>query len=153
MTRLNLLLLATLGSIALLGGAYAFQHLGGLPPCKMCLWQRWPHAAAIAIGIFGLATRKRELAWIGMLAALTTSGIGFYHAGVEQLWWEGPTTCTSQSISGLSTDDLLEQIMNAPVVRCDEIAWDFLGLSMAAWNAIVSLALAVVWFTAAKSSQ
>jgi disulfide bond formation protein DsbB len=152
MTRINLFLLATLGSIALLGGAYAFQHLGGLHPCKMCLWQRWPHAIAIAIGIIGLATRKRELAWAGMLAALATSGIGFYHAGVEQFWWEGPTTCTSQSITGLSTEDLLNQILNAPVVRCDEIAWSLLGLSMAAWNAILSFALAVIWFKVAKSS-
>jgi len=149
MTRNTLILLATLGSIALLGGAFAFQHLGGMPPCKMCLWQRWPHAAAIAIGIFGLATGRRELAFAGMLAALTTAGIGVYHAGVEQMWWQGPTTCTSGPISGLSTEDLLSQIMNAPVVRCDEIAWSLFGISMAAWNAILSFILAGFWLKAA----
>ena len=151
MTRNTLILIATFGSIALLGGAYAFQHIGGMPPCAMCLWQRWPHAAAIAIGIIGLATGRRELAILGMLAALTTAGIGIYHAGVEQMWWEGPTTCTSSSITGLSTEDLLAQIMEAPVVRCDEIAWSLFGISMAAWNAILSFILAGVWFKAIKT--
>jgi len=150
MTRNTLILFATLGSIALLGGAFAFQHFGGMSPCKMCLWQRWPHAAAITIGIVTLATGRRELAILGMLAALTTAGIGVYHAGVEQMWWQGPTTCTSGSISGLSTDDLLAQIMSAPVVRCDEIAWSMFGISMAAWNAILSFILAGIWFKAAK---
>ncbi len=149
MTYKNLILLATLGSVALLGGAYAFQHLGGMPPCKMCLWQRWPHAAAIAIGVLGLLSGRRELAVLGMLAALTTAGIGVYHAGVEQMWWQGPTTCTSGPIDGLSTDDLLNQIMNAPIVRCDEIAWSMFGISMAAWNAILSFILAGIWLKAA----
>lgn len=151
MTRNTYILVATLGSIALLGGAFAFQHFGGMAPCKMCLWQRWPHAAAIAIGIIGLATGRRELAILGMLAALTTAGIGVYHAGVEQMWWEGPTTCTSGSITGLSTEDLLAQIMQAPVVRCDEISWSLFGISMAAWNAILSFILAGIWFKAIKT--
>jgi disulfide bond formation protein DsbB len=151
MTRNNLILLATLGSVALLGGAFAFQYLGGMPPCKMCLWQRWPHAAAIAIGILGFATGRRELAFLGFLAALTTAGIGVYHAGVEQMWWQGPTTCTSGPISGLSANDLLNQIMNAPVVRCDEIAWSLFGISMAAWNAILSFILAGIWLKAATT--
>jgi disulfide bond formation protein DsbB len=151
MTRNTLVLIATFGSIALLGGAFAFQHIGGMPPCAMCLWQRWPHAAAITIGIIGLATGRRELAILGMLAALTTAGIGVYHAGVEQMWWEGPTTCTSGSITGISTEDLLAQIMEAPVVRCDEIAWSMFGISMAAWNAILSFILAGIWFKAIKT--
>lgn len=148
MTHKNLVLLATLGSVALLGGAFAFQHFGGLPPCKMCLWQRWPHAAAIAIGILVLLSGRRELIVLGMFAALTTAGIGLYHAGVEQMWWQGPTTCTSGPIDGLSPEELLNQILAAPVVRCDEIAWSLLGLSMAAWNAVLSFIFAGFWFTA-----
>jgi disulfide bond formation protein DsbB len=85
---------------------------------------------------------------LGMFAALTTAGIGVYHAGVEQMWWQGPTTCTSQSIGGLSTEDLLNQIMEAPVVRCDEIAWSLFGLSMAAWNAVLSFIFAGFWLGA-----
>ncbi|HSG54884.1 MAG TPA: disulfide bond formation protein B, partial [Paracoccaceae bacterium] len=135
---------------ALLLGAFGFQHLGGLAPCKLCLWQRWPHAVAIAIGLVVLFSNRFALAWLGALAALTTSAIGAYHVGVEQGWWEGPTTCTSSGVGGLSADQLLDQIMSAPLVRCDDIAWQMLGISMAGWNAILSLALMCVWISAAR---
>ncbi|ETX26658.1 disulfide bond formation protein B [Roseivivax isoporae] len=148
MTARTLILMAAGGSAALLLGAFAFQHLGGLPPCALCLWQRWPHAAAALIGAVALAVPAAWLALPGALAALTTAGIGAYHAGVEQGWWEGPTTCTSGSIGGLSTDELLDQIMAAPLVRCDDIAWQLAGISMAGWNAILSLVLAALWIAA-----
>ncbi len=148
MTTHRLIALATLGSIALLGGAYAFQHLGGLHPCKMCLWQRWPHVAAIAIGLIAMATGQHKLAWLGFIAAMATAGIGLYHTGVEQLWWEGPNSCTSGSTVGMDVDDLLDKIMNAPLVRCDEIAWSLWGLSMAAWNAVLSSLCALFWLIA-----
>lgn len=148
MTARTLILMAAGGSAALLLGAFAFQHLGGLPPCALCLWQRWPHAAAALIGAVALAVPAAWLALAGALAALTTAGIGAYHAGVEQGWWEGPTTCTSGSIGGLSTDELLDQIMAAPLVRCDDIAWQLAGISMAGWNAILSLVLAALWIAA-----
>ncbi|MDA8747301.1 disulfide bond formation protein B [Litoreibacter sp.] len=151
MTHQRLILIATAGSIALLGGAFLFQ-LAGYPPCKMCLWQRWPHAAAIFIGALCLALKTRMLAWLGAIAATITAAVGFFHAGVEQRWWEGPTTCTSGSTKGLSVDELLESILNAPLVRCDEIAWQLAGLSMAGWNAILSLILALIWVTAASKS-
>lgn len=151
LNRPTLTLIATLGSAALLGGAFAFQYIGGLAPCQLCLWQRWPHAAAILIGIIALATGWRGLAWLGALAALATAGIGIFHVGVEQHWWEGLATCTAGSISGISASDLLNPTVDvAPVVRCDEIAWQMLGVSMAGWNALVSLALAVVWVKAAR---
>ncbi len=153
LNRTTLTLIATLGSAALLGGAFAFQYIGGLAPCQLCLWQRWPHAAAILIGIIALATGWRGLAWIGALAALATAGIGIFHVGVEQQWWEGLATCTAGSISGISASDLLNTTVDiAPVVRCDEIAWQMLGISMAGWNALVSLALAVVWVKAARTT-
>ncbi|MGR3271920.1 disulfide bond formation protein B [Thalassococcus profundi] len=150
MTRNTLILIATLGSAALMLGALGFQYLGELPPCKLCYWQRYPHVAAIVIGVAALVTGLRFLPWLGALAALSTAGVGAYHVGVEQGWWEGPTTCTSGAIDGLSTDALLDQIMGAPLIRCDEIAWQMLGLSMAGWNAVLSLALAVVWVLAAR---
>lgn len=154
LNRATLTQIATLGSAALLGGAFAFQYIGGLAPCQLCLWQRWPHAAAILIGVVALATGWRGLAWLGALAALTTAGIGLYHVGVEQHWWEGLATCTAGSISGLSTADLLDPSLDvAPVVRCDEIAWAMLGISMAGWNALISLGLAVVWSGAARRSE
>ena len=150
MTRNRLVLLAAGGSAAMLLAAWGFQYLGGMAPCKLCIWQRYPHGAAVLIGAVTLATGWRILPWAGALAALTTAGIGLYHAGVEQGWWEGPTTCTSGPIGGLSAEQLMAQIMEAPLVRCDEIPWDLFGISMAGWNGLISLALALVWLLAAS---
>ena len=154
LTRPTLILLATLGSVALLGGAFAFQYVGGMAPCQLCLWQRWPHAAAILIGVVALTTGWRGLAWLGVIAALVTAGIGIFHVGVEQKWWEGLASCTAGSIEGISTADLLDPSKDvAAVVRCDAIAWQMLGISMAGWNAILSLVLAGIWVKAARTAQ
>ena len=88
---------------------------------------------------------------IGALSALSTSALGVFHTGVERGWWEGPSTCTSSGSNGLSTEELFEQIMTAPLVRCDEVAWQMLGLSMASWNALIALGLALVWLRAARA--
>ncbi|MEO0371268.1 MAG: disulfide bond formation protein B [Pseudomonadota bacterium] len=148
MTRQALTSLAAFGSAALLGGAFLFQALG-YAPCPMCLWQRYPHAIAIGIGALAFFLPGRMLPLLGAAAALVTSGIGVFHTGVERGWWEGPSTCSSQPIGGLSSEDLLDQIMNAPLVRCDEVAWALGGLSMASWNAILSFGLAMIWILAA----
>ena len=150
MTRKNLVVIAMLGSALLLLGAFAFQHIGGLAPCKMCIWQRWPHGAAIVIGLTALALPVALLLLAGALAAALTGAIGVYHMGVERGWWKGPDTCTSGNISNLSSDDLLNQIMSAPLVRCDDVAWQMLGLSMAGWNAVISFGLAVIWLMALR---
>ena len=131
-------------------GALAFQHIGGLAPCTMCIWQRYPHVIAIGIGLVALLLPGRILPLLGMLAALTTAGIGVYHTGVERGWWEGPGTCTSGDIGALTPDELFEQIMTAPLVRCDEVPWEMFGLSMASWNAVASLCLAALWLMAAR---
>ncbi len=150
LTRKTLTWLALLGSAGLLAGAFAFQYIGGLAPCQLCLWQRWPHAAAVLIGIVALATGWRWLLWLGALAALTTAGIGVFHVGVEQGWWEGLATCTAGSITGISTADLLNPAADvAQPVRCDAIAWEMFGISMAGWNVIVSVLLAGLWLVAA----
>lgn len=146
-----LVLLAGLGSVAVLGGAFAFQYIGGLAPCTLCLWQRWPHAAAVVImGVALLWRPARGLALLGALAALTTAGIGAFHVGVEQGWWEGLTSCSGGSISGISMNDLLDP--NAAVaapVRCDAVAWSMFGISMAGWNVLASLGFAGLWLLAA----
>ncbi|WP_300057974.1 disulfide bond formation protein B [uncultured Roseobacter sp.] len=150
MTRIAVILAATFGSAALLLGAYAFQHLGGLAPCKLCIWQRYPHVIAIGVGLIALQIRHRGLAVIGALAALATAGIGVYHVGVEQGWWEGPTSCSAGSIGGMNADELLDQILAAPLVQCDQIAWELLGISMAGWNALLSFGLAGLWLMALR---
>lgn len=143
-------LLAAGGSAALLMGAFGFQYLGGLLPCTLCLWQRWPHAAALVLGALALALPYQRV-WpiLGALAALTSAGIALFHVGVEQLWWQGLATCTVDALAGVSVDDLLslDSTAGAPV-RCDAIAWQFMGLSMAGWNGVISLGLAALWLRA-----
>ena len=143
-------LLLTLASVAMLISAWTFQYFG-YPPCKMCYWQRYPHMAAVAIGALAYALGQRLLAWLGAAAMLVTSGIGVYHSGVERKLWEGPSSCTSSGIGGLSSEELFDQIMNAPLVRCDEIPWQIFGLTMANLNAIFSLVFAILWIRVSLS--
>jgi disulfide bond formation protein DsbB len=136
-------LIALLLPLALLGGALGSQYLGGLHPCEMCYWQRWPHATAIVLAALSF-TGSAESSWsrilvlLAALAIAVSGSIGVYHAGVEAKIFEGFTQCTAVG-RGLSTADLLKEISHAPVVRCDEVQWRFLGISMAGWNAILSL--------------
>lgn len=150
LTRKHLAALAGLGSAFLLGGAFLFQAIG-YAPCQMCLWQRYPHAIAAVLGGLAFFLPRKALTVMGASAALATAGLGLFHVGVEQGWWDGPTTCSGGDIGTLSTDDLMNQIMNAPLVRCDEIAWSLAGISMAGWNALGSLALALIWIMAYRS--
>jgi disulfide bond formation protein DsbB len=122
---------------SLLLGALAFQFIGGLPPCEMCHWQRWAHLAVLGAG--ALALFAPSLLPLPLLAMAVSAGLGAYHAGVEQRWWDGPG-CAAAFRPG---EDLLGSIIASPLVRCDQIPWSFLGLSMAGWNAAISF-LAVV---------
>ena len=136
-------LIALLLPLALLGGALGSQYLGGLHPCEMCYWQRWPHGAAIVLAALAFtapaaSSRSRMLTLLAALAIAVSGGIGVYHAGVEAKIFEGITQCTATG-KGLSTADLLKQISHAPLVRCDEVQFRLLGISMAGWNAILSL--------------
>ncbi|WP_027237639.1 disulfide bond formation protein B [Leisingera caerulea] len=148
-----LIVIAATGSAALLLGALGFQYIGEMAPCKLCYWQRYPHAAAAGIGVLALIIPSAVLPYLGALAALSTAGVGVYHTGVERGWWEGPSTCTSGPVSGLSPDQLMEQIMAAPLVRCDEVPWELFSLSMASWNAIASFGLALIWIAAANHAR
>jgi disulfide bond formation protein DsbB len=135
-------LIALLLPLMLLGGALGSQYFGGLHPCEMCYWQRYPHAAAIVLAMLAFtgpaeSARSRMLTLLAAAAIAGSGAIGVYHAGVEAKIFEGMTTCTATG-KGLSAADLLEQIRHAPVVRCDEVQFRFLGISMAGWNAILS---------------
>jgi disulfide bond formation protein DsbB len=141
----------TVGSLALLLGALGFQYLGGLAPCPLCIWQRWPHGIAIALGLLILARPSRGVAFLAGLVVLAGAGIGLYHAGIEQGWWPGPTTCTAPAPGTLPAGELLDQILETPAVLCDQIAWSLWGISMAGWNAILSLGLAWLWFRASRA--
>lgn len=137
-------LLALLLPAALLAGALGSQYIGGLHPCEMCYWQRWPHALAIVVALLALTApapsrNARVLTLLAALAIAISGAIGVYHAGVEAKIFEGFTQCTATVRPGLSTAELLKQLTQAPLVRCDEVQFRFLGISMAGWNAILSL--------------
>jgi disulfide bond formation protein DsbB len=142
---------------SLLAGALGSQYLGGLVPCEMCHWQRWPHYAAVVIAALALVTRgqpvSRTLVLLAATAIAISGAIGVYHAGVELGIFEGLTACTSTA-QGATTADLLKAIMTTPLVRCDQVQFAFLGISMAGWNAILSLsgAAVIVWL-AMKGSR
>ena len=135
--------LALLIPAALLAGAWGFQLIGHLYPCEMCHWQRWPHYAALPIALLAFVPGmpQRPLVALAAIAIAVSGAIGVAHAGVEYHWWQGFTPCTSTFSSG---GDTLSAIMNAPVVRCDAPQWTFAGISLAGFNAIVSLSGALV---------
>ncbi len=153
MTPRNLLVLtAAGGSLLLLLGAFGFQYIGGLSPCHLCLEQRWPHAAAVLIGVLAVLVRGRLLPALGALAAAVTSGLGLYHTGVERHWWQGPQTCTTGGLGDVSADQLLNQIMSAPLTQCDQVQWDLWGISMASWNFLFSALLCLIWLAALRAT-
>ena len=146
-------LIALLLPLALLGGALASQYLGGLVPCEMCYWQRWPHAAAILLAGAAFtgpptSARSRTVTLLAAFAVAVSGVIGVYHAGVELGIFEGLTTCAATA-SGATNAELLNAIMKTPLVRCDQVQFAFLGISMAGWNAILSLggAAVIAWLT------
>jgi disulfide bond formation protein DsbB len=136
-------LIALLLPLALLLGAFGSQYFGGLYPCEMCWWQRYAHMAAMVPALLAFtapaaSARARTLTLLAALAIAVSGAIGVYHAGVEAKIFEGFTQCTALSKSG-STAELLKQITHAPLIRCDEVQFRFLGITLAGWNAILSL--------------
>jgi len=141
-----------IASLAILGGAFAFQFIGGLHPCALCLWQRYPYAVVIGLaglgaGLARAGVKRPQLAILMGLCALAfviDAGIAGFHVGVEQKWWEGLATCSGTTTGAASTEELLNRLLAAPVVRCDEIAWSMFGISMAGYNFLLALALGLL---------
>jgi disulfide bond formation protein DsbB len=148
-------MLAIAAPAALLGGAYISQYGFGLSPCQMCLWQRWPHMAAIALGLGAWMIRGRPQSWWLVLAAaiaIAISGaIGAFHAGVEYDWWEGLTDCAV--MTEVQPGSVLNSGITAPVMRCDEAPWDLMGISLAGFNALFSLGAAALIFMAIRRAS
>jgi len=131
-------LIAILVPNALLWGAIGSQYIGHLVPCEMCMWQRWPHVAAIVLALVAILLRgnppaSRAVTVLAALAILVSGGIGVYHAGVEYHWWTGPERCTGSHFTSLA------DLMKAPVVMCDVPQWKLAGISLAGFNAIFSI--------------
>lgn len=145
-------------SLALIAGALAFQYMGGIWPCEVCHWQRWPHIASAAIGIGGGiaigrgfvdARHARSLALLLIALATVAGALGVYHAGVEWKFWGGPAHCSGPGVVFTGIDGLNGE----PVVRCDQAAWRLFGLSLAGYNALISLAAAAAATFALRGKQ
>ena len=145
-------------SLALLLGALLFQYIGGLSPCEMCIWQRWPHGIAAFLGLGGyLLTRNKQigagpaaiLASLAILSLIISGAIGVFQAGVEWGWWEGPAHCTGSGyVPGATTGF---DVFN--VVRCDVAEWRLMGLSLAGYNALISFGIAGLSMVLARSKR
>jgi disulfide bond formation protein DsbB len=148
-------LFAALASAVMLAAAHAFERFGGLPPCTLCLRQREVYWVALAVGLIGFALSRwpgvRRWAALALMAIfLVGVGVAVYHAGAEWKFWPGPEVCASTG-GGVNADDLIAALgggVKPPA--CDEALWVFLGLSMAGWNALISLGLAGISLAAAK---
>ncbi|WP_136163795.1 disulfide bond formation protein B [Sphingomonas flavalba] len=141
-------LIALAAPALLLGGALLSQYVGGLYPCEMCYWQRWPHAAAIALAILAILLRRsaagRALTALAAVAILVSGAIGIFHAGVEYHWWQGLTQCSTGP--GAGGGDVLANIWATPLIRCDQAQWTLGGISLAGYNALFSIGAAIAIF-------
>ncbi len=150
--------LLALASAIVVGGALVSQYGFGLQPCVLCLYQRWPYYIVIALGLVAWpltagrpGLRRAALVVIGLIL-LAGAGIAGFHVGVEAHWWEGTAECGGNLPSADSLDALRAQLLATKPVRCDEPALVVLGLSMAGWNMLAGLALALFSFGAARRS-
>jgi len=137
---------------ATLAGAWFFQLVLDIRPCPLCLEQRYAYYLAVPLGLLVAfvaakdAPRPVLLAGLALLliAALSNAWLGTYHAGVEWKFWQGPTDCTGPVVNLGSAGSLLERLDTVKVIRCDEVQWRFLGLSLAGYNALISLLMAAL---------
>ncbi len=149
-----------LASAAILGGALYFQYFEDLPPCELCIYQRIPYIAAIPLALIGavfFARRPSEkgvfAVWLAVICGagfLAGAGVAAFHVGVEQGWWQGTESCVGADLGDLTLEEMRDAILSAPAVRCDEVRWSLLGISMAGWNFVVSLGLVAATIMAVR---
>jgi disulfide bond formation protein DsbB len=140
-------LLLALASAAILLAALGLQYLAGLPPCRLCIWQRWPYVAQIVLGGIGWRARPRPMLGLATLVLLVGAGLAAYHVGIEQGWWALPASCVAGG-DAESIEDLKRLLAEAPPA-CDQVSFSLLGLTLAGWNLVASLLLAL--FTCAAA--
>ena len=141
-----------MASAVVLGTALLSEYWGGLAPCELCLMQRWPWAAAIVISLVVVLVGERApLAWMTLLFGLVFAisvVLAFYHVGVEQHWFAGPTACTASEGGAMTVEQMKQQILGTAPVLCDRPAWTLFGVSLAGWNLLASLVMTGCCITA-----
>jgi disulfide bond formation protein DsbB len=147
-------LLVLLASAGIVCAALLFEHFGGLAPCELCLYERWPYYAVVTLAIVALLTGNaaamRGILALSFLLFAAGTALAVYHVGVELHWFAGPTACTGAGTGAQTIDELRAQLLGRQPVNCDEPAWKMAGISLAGWNAIVSLALTLFCADAAR---
>lgn len=135
-------------SVLVLGTALLSQYWGGLAPCELCLLQRWPWRVAIAVAALALIIGgRRGLPRLALLLALVygvSAAFAFYHVGVEQHWFAGPSACTAPSGKAMTLEEMKRQILGTAPVLCDRVQWSLFGVSLAGWNLLASLGMAAI---------
>ena len=135
-------------SAVVLGAALLSQYWGGLAPCELCLLQRWPWGVAITISLVTvLAAGRGALPWVAAVLAFVFAAsavFAFYHLGVEQKWFAGPSACTASTTGAMTLEELKRQILATAPVRCDEVRWSLFGVSLAGWNLLASLLMTAI---------
>ena len=141
-------------SALVLGAALLSQYWGGLAPCELCLKERWPWDAALLIAALAfLLSGRIPVGWpAAVLALIFAAGavLAFYHVGVEQHWFAGPSSCTTNATGAQTIDDLKKQLLATEPVLCDQVQWSLFGISLAGLNVIASAAMAIVCIVAAR---
>jgi len=141
-------------SALVLGAALASQYWGGLAPCELCLKERWPWDAALAIAaLWFLLSGRVPGGWPAVVLAIifaAGAALAFYHVGVEQHWFAGPSSCTTNATGAQTIDDLKKQLLATEPVLCDQVQWSLFGISLAGFNLIASAAMAIVCIAAAR---
>ncbi len=144
-------------ALAVIGFVLFSQYVQGFEPCELCLRERWPWYAVIALGLVGVVRPSRWILALIAAALLVSSGLGTHHAGVELHWWEGPSACTGSSTGAKTIEELRAMMLRqTQVVQCDVPGWTFLGISMATYNAglsMIAAALAVLLFARSRNAK
>ncbi|MGL4265333.1 MAG: disulfide bond formation protein B [Afipia sp.] len=146
---------------ATIAGAWFFELVLDIRPCPLCLEQRYAYYLAIPLAVLiALGSSQgvsRRLLGVGLvvltLALLANAGLGAYHAGVEWGFWQGPTDCSGPIVDFGSTGNLLDNLNKVKVIRCDEVQWRFLGLSLAGYNVLISLGMAALAAWGARTAR
>ena len=152
--------IVALGAMATILGAWFFQYALGYLPCELCLQQRIPYYITIPLAVIvaagALRGAPRSLLRMGLvliaLVMLVGVGLGVYHSGVEWKWWAGPRACGGTLGDLGSAGDLLSRVQTTRVIRCDEAAWRFLGISLAGWNVLIAFTLAAIALMGARKA-
>ena len=149
-------LLIVVAACAVLGGAFYFQHVLGILPCKLCFQERYAHYLAVPLGLLAIFLPERFARAILVVLALAFLGnaiLGAYHAGVEWHFWAGPDDCSGGSAIPTNAGSLLAHLETAKVISCSEAGWRLAGISLAGWNTLISLTLAGVAACAAMRGR